>query len=244
VGPHLLKGAERVSSIIQYAVENPMKAAAIGLAASIAKAGIDEVIKSSLSNVLARVAASSIGGGGVPGAGVATGKVGKALGVVGAAAAGYGVGTLIADQIDQGINKEEKTARNKNLDTMNMTSLLNSGQASRADVEQARARLAELDKQQAEEKNSVRNKVSGAVTSVFGTGLISGAVDGLTGNTAAKGREKETAGVADDLRKALSNVKIADGSTVNIGNAADIVNGINKAIGSRDPTGQPISGGT
>ena len=244
VGPHLLKGAEKTSSIIQFAAENPIKAAGIALGAAILKAGIEEIIKSSIAKLLTRAVGSGAGGGriGPPGAGV--GAVGKALGVVGAAAGGYYAGTLIAEKIDQSINKEEKTARDKNLDTMNMTSLLNSGQASRADVEQARARLAELDKQQAEEKNSVRNKVSGAVTSVFGTGLISGAVDGLTGNTAAKGREKETAGVADDLRKALGNVKIADGSTVNIGNAADIVNGINKAIGSRDPTGQPIAGGT
>lgn len=252
VGPHLLKGAEKVSSIIQFAAENPIKAAAIGLAASVAKAGIDEVLRAGAERMVARMAAAAIPG---PGAGVgAGGALAKGLGVVGAAAAGYGVGTLIAGQIDKGINQEDRTARGKNFEALNAAAALMPardkdgkalhGQITSQQVEYAKTKLAELEAEEAARKNSVRNKFSGAVNSVFGTGLISGAVDGLTGAAAEKGREADNQSTIKFLKDAISNVKLADGSTVNIGNADAITSGINKAIGSRDPTGQPIAGGT
>lgn len=57
-GPDVVKFAEKFSGLISYSVENPGKAAAGALAASIAKAGVDTVVKSGTEKIIQGIATS------------------------------------------------------------------------------------------------------------------------------------------------------------------------------------------
>ena len=97
LAPQVERAANAFGSFIEWASENPGKAIAVALAASVAKAGIENVLRAGIERSMGAAASN----------GAAGGLVGKAGAVAGAGAAGVMAGIVISDMIVQNMHVKQ-----------------------------------------------------------------------------------------------------------------------------------------
>jgi hypothetical protein len=216
LAPTIIKGVEAFGQFVAWAAENPGKALAVALSASIARAGIETVLRSGIESLLMK--ASGAGGpGGVGGKlGGALGALGAGLTIVATAVAIEQVGELIIDKVLDRKSKAQDASQNAEFKALNAADQArafldaatdpSTGTHSVTDKDKAAldAAAADLDLQIRQAK-AYENKTK---LDVFGIGGVgAGALNYVTGGAVGQSFDSQSSQSADV--KNMANLQAA-----------------------------------
>lgn len=121
LGPTVIQGVEAFGRFVAWAVDNPGKAVAAALVASIARAHLDTVVRAGIESILKNSAAGG-GGAGGPGVGGVAGAmnmVGAAVTIAAVAVTIEQVGELVIDKLLNDKAKAEENTIDKGIEAVN-----------------------------------------------------------------------------------------------------------------------------
>lgn len=177
LGPAIISGVESFGKLVTWAAENPGKAIAAALVASIARAQIETVVRAGIENLLKNAASGGAGGGaavgGVPGA-IAT--IGSAMTIAAAAITIEQVGELIIDKIANDKDKAEEKTIDKGIEAANaregIRAAIDSGSISQEQIDALNKSTADIEARIAAAKEHspglIGDAASGAINYITG----------------------------------------------------------------------------
>lgn len=177
LGPSIVKGVEAFGKFVAWAVENPGKAVASALVASIARAQIETVVRAGIENLLKNAGGGAGGGKGVGGVPGAINTIGTALTIAATAVTIEQVGELVIDKLAKDQEKAQESTQDDLAKALNAESALRASQRAGAPelgaVQDAQAALATLQRQRIYDRDNA------------GVGPITGLLDQYGGSLGA-----------------------------------------------------------
>lgn len=183
LGPAIISGVESFGKLVAWAAENPGKALAAALTMSIARAGIDSILRTGIESLFDKARGGGGAGGGGGKLGGALGALGTALTIAAAAVTIEQVGEMVIDKVMK--NQEDAEKRNLNAEAKAMTDI----GAARAAREGKRATFKDAENLEATTKG-LKQRLAAAEaaqdeTDWFGIkGVVSGAANYVTAGSA------------------------------------------------------------